>query len=132
WIGYLQWHFRVHGAALPAEPVLRKFNNIENRDAVLAYDAEEFAKDEQGNIRYVWDRHTTKIDPATGRKVPDEKAVIPLRTYVNPRAATWPQADFIIGNPPFLGTARMREDLGDGYTETLRAAHPDMPESADF
>ena len=26
----------------------------------------------------------------------------------------------------------MREDLGDGYTETLRAAYPAMPESADF
>ncbi len=26
----------------------------------------------------------------------------------------------------------MREDLGDGYTETLRAAYPDVPESADF
>jgi hypothetical protein len=26
----------------------------------------------------------------------------------------------------------MREDLGDGYTETLRKAYPDVPESADF
>lgn len=26
----------------------------------------------------------------------------------------------------------MREDLGDGYTETLRTAYPAMPESADF
>jgi hypothetical protein len=26
----------------------------------------------------------------------------------------------------------MREDLGDGYAETLRAAYPEMPESADF
>jgi hypothetical protein len=26
----------------------------------------------------------------------------------------------------------MREDLGDGYTETLRAAYPEVPESADF
>jgi hypothetical protein len=37
-----------------------------------------------------------------------------------------------VGNPPFLGTARMREDLGDCYTETLRSAYPAMPESADF
>jgi len=28
WIGYLQWHFRVHGNVLPAEPVLKKFDNI--------------------------------------------------------------------------------------------------------
>ncbi len=38
WIGYLQWHFRTRGDAKPAEPVLRKFRNIECRDAVLAYD----------------------------------------------------------------------------------------------
>jgi methylase of polypeptide subunit release factors len=55
---------------------------------------------------------------------------LPLHT--NPRPATWPEADFIVGNPPFIGTARMREDLGDGYAETLRAAYPDVPESADF
>lgn len=132
WIGYLQWHHRNRGDADWPEPVLRRFNNIECRDAVLAYDSEDFAKDAQGNIRYVWDRRTMKTDPVTGREVPDGKAVIPLRTYQNPRPAEWPQADFIIGNPPFLGTSRMREDLGDGYTETLRAAYPDMPESADF
>jgi hypothetical protein len=132
WIGYLQWHYRVHGETQPAEPVLRKFANIENRDAVLAYDKHEFAKDPAGKTIFVWDRQSTKTDPVTGREVPDEKRVRPLDTYVNPRPATWPAADFIVGNPPFLGTSRMREDLGDGYTETLRAAYPAMPESADF
>jgi len=132
WIGYLQWHFRTRGDALPHEPVLRNFQNIENRDAVLAYDAEEFAQDETGKTKFVWDRRTYKIDPATGREVPDENAVIPLKVYKNPRPATWPQADFIVGNPPFLGASRLREDLGDGYAETLRATYPAMPESADF
>ena len=132
WIGYLQGHFRVHGDSMPAEPVLKKFANIECRDAVLAYDKKDFAKDAAGKIRYVWNRKTTKTDPVTGREVPDDQAVIPLETFSNPRPATWPQADFIVGNPPFLGTARMREDLGVGYTETLRAAYPTMPESADF
>jgi hypothetical protein len=55
-----------------------------------------------------------------------------LLTYANPRPAQWPQADFLVGNPPFIGTARMREDLGDGYAETLRATYLDVPESADF
>ena len=133
WIGYLQWHFRVHGDAMPAEPVLKKFNNIECRDAVLAYDKHAFAKDPAtGKTRFVWDRKSYKTDPVTGRDVPDETRVRPLDVYENPRASNWPQADFIVGNPPFLGTSRMREDLGDGYTETLRAAYPAMPESADF
>ena len=132
WIGYLQWHHRNRGATEWPQPVLRAFKNIECRDAVLAYDKEEFAKDEKGNIRYVWDRKTTKVDAVTGRDVPDDKAVIPLRTYVKPKPAQWPPADYIVGNPPFLGASRMREELGDGYTETLRAAYPAMPESADF
>ena len=40
WIGYLQWHFKIHGQRTPSEPILRAFKNIENRDAVLAYDGE--------------------------------------------------------------------------------------------
>jgi type II restriction/modification system DNA methylase subunit YeeA len=31
----------------------------------------------------------------------------------------WPEADFIIGNPPFLGDKKMRGELGDGYTARL-------------
>lgn len=46
--------------------------------------------------------------------------------------AQWPEADFIIGNPPFIGPARMRDALGDNYTEALRAAYPTVPESADL
>lgn len=132
WIGYLQWHHRNRGATEWPEPVLRAFKNIECRDAVLSYDKEEFAKDEKGNIRYIWDRQTTKADAVTGRNVPDDKAVLPLRTYLNPRPATWPQADYIIGNPPFLGKGKMRESLGDGYVETLRETYGEVPESADF
>ncbi|MBI4623098.1 MAG: class I SAM-dependent DNA methyltransferase [Verrucomicrobia bacterium] len=132
WIGYLQWHFRTRGDALPHEPVLRNFRNIEHRDAVLAYDKEEFAKDEQGKTKFVWDRRTMKTDAATGREVPDDRAVVPLTIYANPRPAAWPQADFIVGNPPFIGKGKMRDDLGDGYVETLRHAYPDVPDSADF
>ncbi|MEM6328058.1 MAG: DNA methyltransferase [Bacteroidota bacterium] len=46
--------------------------------------------------------------------------------------APWPEAEFIVGNPPFIGASRMREALGDEYTEALRAAYPEVPESADF
>ena len=56
WIGYLQWHFRTRGhKQMPEEPILRKFNNIECRDAVLAYDGEPHAaKDAQGKPISVW------------------------------------------------------------------------------
>jgi hypothetical protein len=132
WIGYLQWHFRTHGNASPAEPVLRDFRNIENRDAVLAWDARERRLDATGAPVTRWDGIGTIAHPATGDPVPDPDARVQVWTYANPRPATWPEVDYIVGNPPFIGTSRMREALGDGYTEALRAAYPDVPDSADF
>jgi hypothetical protein len=52
--------------------------------------------------------------------------------YLQPRPASWPAADYIVGNPPFIGAASMRQALGDGYVEALRAAYPAVPESADL
>jgi hypothetical protein len=132
WIGYLQWHFRTQGSGLPPSPILRDFKNIECRDAVLSADAIAFATDESGKPLTRWDGRTTKPHPVTGELVPDEAAQIPRERYTNPRPATWPQADYIVGNPPFIGAAAMRQALGDGYTEALRAAWPAVPESADF
>ncbi len=133
WIGYLQWHFRTRGQTLPEEPVLKSFKNIECRDAVLEYDGEPVpARDQNGEIVTVWDGRTTKIDTITGRGVPDETKRIPLLTYPNAKAADWPKADYIVGNPPFIGNKRMRDALGSGYTETLRKVYPNVPETADF
>jgi len=39
--------------------------------------------------------------------------------------ASWPDADFIIGNPPFLGTKMLRGGLGDKYVETLFQVYGD-------
>ena len=132
WIGYLQWHFRTHGTASPAEPVLRDFRNIENRDAVLAWDGTRPRLDETGRPVARWDGLSTVRHPVTGEQVPDPAARVQVLDYLKPRPATWPEAEFIVGNPPFIGASRMREALGDGYAEALRAAYPKMPESADF
>ncbi len=64
--------------------------------------------------------------------MPDDVARMPVEKYVNPRKAEWPQADFILGNPPFIGNKRMREALGDGYVEALRRVWTDVPETSDF
>ncbi|MBK8058918.1 MAG: hypothetical protein IPK33_14080 [Gemmatimonadetes bacterium] len=48
------------------------------------------------------------------------------------RPAPWPDADFIIGNPPYLGEKRQRDVLGDGYVDALRAAYEDVTDSADL
>ncbi|MCA1614880.1 MAG: class I SAM-dependent DNA methyltransferase [Acidobacteria bacterium] len=132
WIGYLQWHARTRGEATPPEPVIRKFRNIERRDAVLAYDAVEEVRDARGEVVTRWDGRTTKTHPATGEAVPDETARTAALRYTNARKADWPAADFIIGNPPFIGTSRMRATLGDGYVEALRKTYADVPESSDY
>jgi len=133
WIGYLQWYFRTWGAStLPPEPVIERFHNIEHRDALLAYDKVEPAVDEHGNARTTWDGITKKRHPVTGEEVPDDSARRPVLTYVNARRAEWPSAEFIIGNPPFLGNWRMRGELGDGYAETLRSVYSEVPETADY
>jgi len=102
WIGYLQWHFRTKGG-IPDEPILRQFKNIEVKNAVLTWD---------------------------GYPVP--QFIDGKEAYPNPRRPTWPPAEFIVGNPPFIGGKDIRARLGDACAEALWAAHKDMNESADL
>jgi hypothetical protein len=185
WIGYLQWQARAAGSAAIGEPVLEKLDNIQCRDAVLAYDGEPqpvtwamaaanpnlpglpeevrqqgragSAAPERGwgrlvpssrnpivpagdepsppqsqDIITVWDRRSQKTDLVTGREVPDETKRMPLLAYAKPRPAQWPAADFIVGNPPFIGGWLLRQMMGDGYVESLWATYPDVQEKADF
>lgn len=132
WIGYLQWHFKTRGKVMPAQPVLKNFRNIECRDAILAFDDVELVRDEHGRLVTRWDGHSMKTDLVTGREVPDDRARTELYHYVNPRPATWPEADYIIGNPPFTGGKDLRDRLGPGYQEALWAAYPGMPNAADL
>jgi hypothetical protein len=77
WIGEIQWMIR-HGLGWRRNPILRRLDTIENRDALLDLS-----------------------DPA------------------KPREAEWPAAEFIVGNPPFLGGKLLRRGLGDGYVEAM-------------
>ncbi len=136
WIGFLQWHARTRrnadGSVMWLEPVLKDLHNIECRDAVLVWDAERPVLDAQGKPVTRWDGTTTKKHPVTGEEVPDESAKALVTELVNPRRATWPKADFIVGNPPFLGGWKMRQALGEGYVEALRRAHDDVPDACDL
>ncbi len=102
WIGYLQWHFRTKGAA-PEEPILRAFRNIQVKNAVLTWDGE-----------------------------PVPKIVGGKETYQNARRPEWPAAEFIVGNPPFIGGSFLRARLSNAFAEALWAVHSHMNESADF
>jgi type II restriction/modification system DNA methylase subunit YeeA len=51
----------------------------------------------------------------------------------NYEEARWPEAEFIVGNPPFLGAKWMLESLGDEYTLRLREVFGDrIPSTADL
>ncbi|MBI1291218.1 class I SAM-dependent DNA methyltransferase [bacterium] len=132
WIGYLQWHFRTHGEVMPPEPVIRNFRNIENRDAILAWDRIEPVLDDHGQPVTRWDGRSMKKSPVTGEDIPDDSKRIPVMKYINPRKAEWPEAEYIVGNPPFIGDKRMRDALGPGYVDALWSVHDDMPKSADY
>ncbi len=132
WIGYLQWHFRNRGNVTPPTPVIKKFHNVECRDAVLAWDRVEPLLDDNGEAVSRWDGVSFKKHPTTGENVPDESFRTAQYRYINPRPAIWPQADYVVGNPPFIGASAMRRALGDGYVDALRKAWKDVPDSTDF
>lgn len=47
--------------------------------------------------------------------------------------AEWPEADVIIGNPPFIGVSRKRRELGDAYVEALDHVYAErVPGGADL
>ena len=51
----------------------------------------------------------------------------------NPIEPAWPEVDFIVSNPPFLGDKRMRAELGDRYVEALRKLYEGrVPGGADL
>ena len=133
WIGYLQWHYRLNDRLDLPEPILRDFKNIECRDALIEYDSREPEQDANGDPVTIWDGITMKESPTTGELIPDETGRTTVYRYHNPRRAEWPEADYIVGNPPFIGNKRLRAALGDGYVDALREVYRGaVPESSDF
>jgi SAM-dependent methyltransferase len=133
WIGWLQWHLRNRKSPDSfSEPILQAYGNIECRDALLEYDKKELVRDEHGKPVTRWDGVTMKKHPVTGEDVPDDKATVAVERYVNPRKAVWPEAEFVIGNPPFIGNKRMRTVLGPDYTDALRVTYEEVPDTADY
>lgn len=50
-----------------------------------------------------------------------------------PIEPTWPEADVIVGNPPFLGDKKMRSELGSNYVDTVRKLYESrVPGSSDL
>jgi len=131
WIGYLQWHFRTHGNVPPAEPILRDFRTIVEADALITYTEIGPELDRDGKPLMRWGGRT-RLHPITCKQVPDETDRVPVLRPVSAKPTPWPDADFIVGNPPFVAGKDLRTELGSGYAEVLWAAYPEVPPSADL
>ncbi|WP_246672788.1 MULTISPECIES: class I SAM-dependent DNA methyltransferase [unclassified Mesorhizobium] len=111
WIGYLQQHYRTR-TGHPAEPILRAFKNInfghrEGYDAVLT-----------------WDGYPVpKVVEREGKR---------LETFPNARWPDWPDAEFIVENPPFISNRDMRGLLSDGYVNQLKPLYREFTQAADL
>ena len=46
-------------------------------------------------------------------------AILAFDAEGNPVEPEWPEADVIVGNPPFLGVQKLRSELGNSYTENI-------------
>jgi hypothetical protein len=64
----------------------------------------------------------------------EQDALLDLLTDPSkPREAEWPDADVVVGNPPFLGAKLLRTSLGDEYVENMFAVFGDrLPGMSDL
>jgi hypothetical protein len=94
--------WHLRGGGGISDPVLQSFGNIRTVDALLRYGMERRRPD------------------GSGTELPD------------PQRLEWPEANYIVGNPPFIGGKDIRARLGEAYAIALWKAHPHINRSADF
>ena len=105
---------------MPEQPVLKNFHNIECRDAVLAWDRIETVPRRGRQAGHPLGRPDDEDAPGDRRGRARRDRARAGRSATSTRARpSGREADFIVGNPPFIGGKDIREELGDGYAEAL-------------
>jgi len=62
-----------------------------------------------------------------------QDAILDLSDPAHPKEPEWPEAEFIVGNPPFLGEKLLRTNLGDDYVDAMfRVWDERVPREADL
>ena len=112
----------------------QRVNGLEHRTGpqnMLGIDIDRFAVELTrmslwiGHIQWNYEHNIgTLRDPVLGpiEQIECRDAILDEDEEGKPVAAEWPEAEFIVGNPPFLGMKRMRSELGNSYVERVRTA----------
>jgi hypothetical protein len=131
WIGYLQWKLKNGYEPAGETPILKPLNNIQCMDAII-----DLTPTPASAL-------TPALSPAASRPAatrtqegrgshpsPSKGEGQGMRVASEP---TWPAAEVIVGNPPFLGDKKMRAELGDEYVDALRKLYEDrIPGQSDL
>ncbi|MDO9149268.1 MAG: hypothetical protein Q7U52_16700 [Hydrogenophaga sp.] len=125
WIGELQWRLD-HGYPFKTNPVLEPLDHIECRDALLSW---PHRPDEALSSLPPPDEALSSLPRPSGERA----GVRGGASEATATEAPWPRADVVVGNPPFLGDKKMRAELGDAATTTLRKVYAGrVPGGADL
>ncbi|MCY3799157.1 MAG: class I SAM-dependent DNA methyltransferase, partial [Chloroflexi bacterium] len=106
WIGYIQWRINNGYGQEFGEPILEELeDNIVRKDAILPP-----AMDDDCRGVSLTRPNDDGLETGVSAKRPYTESA---------RGVDWPAVDVIVGNPPFLGGQRMRNELGNEYYERL-------------
>jgi len=112
WIGDLQWEIR-NDLLRRTDPVLEDLDQIECRDALVS--RIPHPEPVEG-----WRDAASAEGSASTLRQAQGEADGAVGAWVE---APWPEAEFIVGNPPFLGAKLMKRKLGIEQTSTLRRVY---------
>jgi type II restriction/modification system DNA methylase subunit YeeA len=141
WIGDIQWNMK-NGVGYSTDPILKKLDGIACRDALLTRAPSPQPSPARGEGAIQPEALTMDADAS-----PPTSPLNELHGTQAPPPfmgggwgegslwleAAWPEADCIVGNPPFLGGSKMLGELGEEYVTLLREIYKGrVPGGADL
>ena len=91
--------------------------------------AEEAEREKRGQAAHALGRRADEAASDYRRERAGRNGDERVTRLVHPRPAEWPEADFIVGNPPFIGAKYLRSELEDGYVAALWCRLSESPRS---
>ena len=108
WIGFIKWQLKTNGLPSITEPVLHAYGTIRQQDAILAYDAKEIARDAGRQAADAVGRRDHEAPSGHRRgRAGRRRHRRGLHLFGTRGRRRGPQAEFIVGNPPFIGGKRI-------------------------